>query len=108
MHTLTLTLTLPADVYDLLAHSHTKGADAAAMVAVKRYLKTLPTTRTNAGRDAAITDKAIAGTPLRTLATEYGLSYIRIQQIVAKGKPEAYIRQADQTRATIQNLFTTP
>jgi hypothetical protein len=105
MHTITLTLTLPAEVYDLLAQSHTKGADAAAMVALKRYLKTLPATRSNAERDKAIADKAVAGTPLRALATEYGLSYIRIQQIVAKGKPEAYIRKDNQTNEAIKRMF---
>ena len=88
----TLTLTLPADIYDVLAHSHTKGAEAAAMLALKRYIKSLPST-TNAERDATIADKALAGTPLKLLAQEHGLSYIRIQQIAAKGKAEAHERQ---------------
>jgi Mor family transcriptional regulator len=99
-----LTLTLPDSIYDILAQSHTKGAEAAAMVAVKRYLKSLPST-TNAERDEAIADKAVNGTSLKTLAQDYGLSYIRIQQIVAKGKPEAYIRQADKTNATLRSIF---
>jgi len=100
-----LTLTLPDEIYDILAQSHIKGAEAAAMVALKRYLKALPTTRTNTERDQIIADKAVAGTPLRALAAEYGLSYIRIQQIVAKGKPEAYIRQADLINANLRNIF---
>lgn len=100
----TLTLTLPADIYDVLANSHTKGAEAAAMLALKRYVKSLPTT-TNAERDAAIADKAVAGTPLKTLAQEHGLSYIRIQQIVAKGKAEAYKRHHILTNARILAAF---
>lgn len=102
-----LTLTLPDSIYDILAQSHTKGAEAAAMVAVKRYLKSLPST-TNAERDEAIADKAVDGTPLKTLAQDYGLSYIRIQQIVGKGKTAAYIRKADKTKALVQTLFAQP
>jgi hypothetical protein len=102
-----LTLTIPDHIYDLLAQSHSKGADAAAMVALKRYLKSLPTT-TNADRDATIADKAVAGTPFKTIAQDHGLSYIRIQQIVSKGKAAAYMRQADKTNADIQALFAKP
>jgi hypothetical protein len=103
MHT-TLTLTLPADVYDLLANSHAKGAEAAAMLALKRYLKSLPTT-TNAERDAIIADKAVADIPLKLLAQEYGLSYIRIQQIVAKNKQAAYERKDAQINARLRAIF---
>ena len=93
MHTnITLTLTLPAEVYDVLCTAHPNGAEAATMVALKRYLQTLPRTG-NTERDNAIADKAIKGIPLRAIAKEHGLSYIRIQQIVAKGKVAAQARQ---------------
>jgi hypothetical protein len=102
-----LTLTLPDHIYDLLSHSHSKGAEAAAMVALKRYLKSLPTT-TNADRDLEIADKAVHGTPLKTLAKAYGLSYIRIQQIVSKGRAAAYARQADKIKQDVQAMFAKP
>ena len=109
-----LTIEIPDHIYVLLNASHPNGATAAAALAIKRHLTAKVSTQpgrpkgTNADRDAAITDKALAGTRHASLANEYNLSIIRIQQIVAQGKASAYARQADQTRATIQSLFGNP
>ena len=59
----------------------------------------------NAQRDAAIADKAVAGVRHNIIAKEYGLSIIRVSQIVAQGKADAYARQQEATTAKIRNLF---
>jgi len=101
-----LTLTLPAAVYDLLAQAHPKGAEAAAQQALKQYLtKPKPKARDNTARDAEIADKAVAGTPLVQLAKDYDLSYIRIQQIVSKGKADARTRQHEAMDAKVRNIL---
>jgi len=99
-----LTLTLPAAVYDLLAQAHPKGAEAAAQQALKQYLSK-PKPRDNAARDIEIADKFVAGTRQVQLAKDYGLSYIRIQQIVAKGRQAAYIRQHEATNAKLKAIL---
>lgn len=47
----------------------------------------------NAERDAAIADKAVAGVRHHIIAKEHGLSIVRVSQIVAQGKADAYARQ---------------
>jgi Mor family transcriptional regulator len=101
-----LTLTLPAEVYDLLAQAHPRGAEAAAMQALKQYLTApKPKARDNAARDAEIADKFVAGTRQVQLAKDYDLSYIRIQQIVAKGKQAAYVRQHEKQTETLRAIL---
>jgi hypothetical protein len=46
----------------------------------------------NAERDAAIADKAVAGATHATIANEYDLSIVRVSQIAAQGKAAALIR----------------
>lgn len=48
----------------------------------------------NAERDATIADKALAGARYAALANEYGLSLIRISQIIAVGRLAANERRA--------------
>ena len=100
----TITLTLPTEVYALLDQAHPKGATAAAQQAIKRYLNAQPK-RDNTVRDAEIADKFVAGTPQVQLAKDYKLSYIRIQQIVAKGRADAYIRQQEATNAKLRAIL---
>jgi hypothetical protein len=100
----TITLTLPTEVYVLLEQAHPKGATAAAEQALKRYLSAQPK-RDNTMRDREIADKFVAGTPQIQLAKAYNLSYIRIQQIVAKGKADAYIRQREAMTAKVRSIL---
>jgi transposase-like protein len=46
----------------------------------------------NAERDAAIADKALAGATHAAIANEYGLSTVRVSQIAVQGKAAALIR----------------
>ena len=62
----------------------------------------------NAERDAAIADKAVAGVRHHIIAKEYGLSIIRVSQIVAQGKADAHIRQRERTNASIRAIFDQP
>ena len=96
-----LSIDLPDTVYDLLAHAHPKGAEAAASIAIKRYLKAVA----NSTRDQEIADKAVAGTPQTQLAKDYDLSYVRIQQIVAKGRADAYARQYAKQTDELKAIF---
>ena len=106
-----LTIDIPDHIYALLDASHPNGAAAATALAIKRHIKAKVSTQQgrpaglNDERDAAITDKALAGTRHASLANEYGLSIIRIHQIVAQGKAAAYERQAAKTKANIEAIF---
>jgi len=82
-----LTLTLPDAVHSLLA-AHPKGAEAAALIAIKRYLKATA----SEGRDQAIADDAVRGATHAELANKYNLSIPRIQQLVALGRDAALLR----------------
>ena len=82
-----LTLTLPDAVHSLLA-AHPKGAEAAALIAIKRYLKATA----SEGRDQAIADEAERGATHAELANKYALSIPRIQQLVALGRDAALLR----------------
>lgn len=82
-----LTLTLPDAVHTLLA-AHPKGAEAAALIAIKRYLKATA----SEGRDQAIADEAVRGATHAELANKYALSIPRIQQLVALGRDAALLR----------------
>ena len=82
-----LTLTLPDAVHSLLA-AHPKGAEAAALIAIKRYLKA----SASEGRDQAIADEAVRGVTHAELANKYALSIPRIQQLVALGRDAALLR----------------
>jgi hypothetical protein len=58
----------------------------------------------NAERDAAIADKAVAGVTHAAIANEYNLSTIRVSQIVSVGKAGALIRNPKP----IHNTTPTP
>jgi len=82
-----LTITLPDAVHALL-EAHPKGAEAATLVAIKRYLKATATE----GRDQSIADEAVRGATHAELANKYALSIPRIQQLVALGRDAALLR----------------
>jgi hypothetical protein len=82
-----LTITLPEAVHSLLA-AHPKGAEAATLVAIKRYLKATA----SEGRDQSIADEAVRGATHAELANKYALSIPRIQQLVALGRDAALLR----------------
>jgi hypothetical protein len=60
----------------------------------------------NAERDAAIADKAVAGVTHAAIANEYNLSTIRVSQIVSVGKADALIRNPSASRKPIHNTPT--
>ena len=82
-----LTLTLPDAVHTLLA-AHPKGAEAAVLIAVKRYLKATA----SEGRDQAIADESVRGATYAALANKYDISISRVQQLVALGRDAALLR----------------
>ena len=82
-----LTITLPDAVHSLLA-AHPKGAEAATLVAIKRYLKATATE----GRDQSIADEAVLGATYAELANKYAMSISRVQQLVALGRDAALLR----------------
>ena len=90
-----LNLTLPDAVHTLLA-AHPKGAEAAAIIAIKRYLKATA----SEGRDQAIADEAVRGATHAELANKYALSIPRIQQLVALGRDAALLRNPPAPKPT--------
>lgn len=82
-----LTLTLPDAVHTLLA-AHPKGAEAAVLIAIKRYLKATA----SEGRDQAIADESVRGATYAALANKYDISISRVQQLVALGRDAALLR----------------
>lgn len=78
--TVTISLDLPGEIYDLLQAKHSKGALSAIRTAIKLYLKNGRPVK-NAARDAEIYRKCQT-TRYADVAKEYKLSLVRIQQIV--------------------------
>jgi hypothetical protein len=52
----------------------------------------------NVERDATIADKAVAGATHAAIANEFGLSTIRVSQIVAAGKAAALLRNPPKAK----------
>lgn len=77
-----LVLEIPIAVYDELAAKHPRGAEAAAAVAIKTYL-TAGRPVKNAQRDALIYSRSLQKVRQADIAKEFGLSLIRVQQIIA-------------------------
>jgi Mor family transcriptional regulator len=77
-----LIIELPIALYDALAAKNPKGAEAAAVVALKTYLISGRPVK-NAERDAKIFERSRQGVRQNAIAREFGLSLIRIQQIIA-------------------------
>lgn len=101
------TLEIPENVVTLLGDDPTRTIHKA----IKAYIiangqRGRPVT--NAERDAAIADKAVAGVRHHIIAKEYGLSMVRVSQIVAQGKADAYARQHEKTATAIRDLFQNP
>lgn len=96
-----LTITLPDAVHSLLA-AHPKGAEAATLVAIKRYLRATATE----GRDQAIADEAVRGATHADLANKYALSIPRIQQLVALGREAALLRNPPKPTHTTTTKTT--
>jgi hypothetical protein len=96
-----ITLEIPDSVLSLL------GDDPKRTIhkAIKAHLAKRGRPITNAERDAAIADKAVAGVRQYIIAKEYGLSIIRVSQIVAQGKADAYARLQEATNARIRNTL---
>lgn len=90
-----LTITLPDTVHTLLA-AHPKGAEAAVLIAIKRYLKATASEK----RDQAIADEAVRGATHAELANKYALSIPRIQQLVALGRDAALLRNPPAPKPT--------
>ena len=82
-----LTITLPDAVHTLLA-AHPKGAEAAVLIAIKRYLKAPASEK----RDQAIADESVRGATYAALANKYDISISRVQQLVALGRDAALLR----------------
>ena len=82
-----LTITLPDAVHTLLA-AHPKGAEAAVLIAIKRYLKATASEK----RDQAIADESVRGATYAALANKYDISISRVQQLVALGRDAALLR----------------
>jgi transposase len=61
---------------------------------------------TNAERDAAIADKAVAGVTHAAIANEYGLSNIRVSQIVAQGKAAALERNPQKAESKKRRILS--
>ena len=110
-----ITLDLPENVVSLLGEH----PERAIQRAIKNYLShpepsdqtpTLKAGRpiTNAVRDIAIADKAVAGIAHAVIANEYNLSIIRVRQIAAQGRAAAYERQQEATQAKIRAIFEQP
>lgn len=77
-----LIIELPIAVYDALAAKHSKGAEAAAVVALKTYLVSGRPVK-NAERDALIYERSLQKVRQADIAKEFNLSLIRVQQIIA-------------------------
>ena len=84
-----LTLDLPDTIVSLLGDA----PERTIYTLIKAHLSPPPAVAplgrpvVNAERDQEILDKAVAGATHAAIANEYGISTIRVSQIVARGKP---------------------
>jgi Mor family transcriptional regulator len=84
-----LTLDLPDTIVSLLGDA----PERTIYALIKAHLSPPPAVAPlgrpviNAERDQEILDKAVAGATHAAIANEYGISTIRVSQIVARGKP---------------------
>jgi hypothetical protein len=95
-----ITLNLPDAVVSLLGDAPERTIYKLIKAHLASPTGTAPRGRpiSNAERDAAIADKAVAGVTHAAIANEYGLSNIRVSQIVAQGKAAALIRNPTPIR----------